>query len=491
MRPSRLIILAILIATLAVVLWPAASRVMGRANGRSTLLFTVWGMPFEDRLFLDRYAKGWERLNPSITVDYQRLVGDGLLAKYNAWAAQGRGADVMRLRITDYLGMVERGMLEPLDDFISDPDLGLPPDELADFPPQIMQLLRIVAPSDGPGSARLYALPQDNAQYGLFYNRAIFAAYNRDHSDSPAPYPSPDWTWHDLRRVAKMLTTYDDRGRIDTAGIDFFMWSWPFLTFHAQAGGELWTADGLTTLINHEPGVRALEFLRTLQREDRSLRISLGDQTGTGPDALFAAGRTAIYLDGSWRVPNFEANAPSLDFAVAPLPRGVRPAVVSGSVLWGISSHSRNKREAWRMLRWLVAKEQSLEYWDTLRVAPPARMSLLTSDAFRTTRGLRRADGSWEVPPLTPGRFEARAGWLAYANTPHPETGRPPGFVPVAPYQTELEREIERMLSSYLNPSSTESAQSALDRVAAAVHAIIDRDRAAKGLPAVVRPVSR
>lgn len=487
MRTSRLIILAIALATLAVVLWPGA----GRAGGRTTLLFTIWGMPFEDRLFLDRYARGWERLNPDISVDYQRLVGDGLLAKYNAWAAQRRGADVMRLRITDYLGMVERGMLEPLDAYIADPETGLTAEELADFPPQIMELLRVRS-STRPGEPpRLYALPEDNAQYGLFYNRAIFDAYNRAHPDEPVDYPSPDWTWEDLRRAARLLTTYGERGRIDIAGLDFFMWSWPFLTFHAQAGGELWTPDGLTTLVNGEAGVNALEFLRTLQREDRSLRISLGDQTGTGPDALFAAGRTAMYLDGSWRVPNFESVAPNLDFAVSPLPRGVRPAVVSGSVLWGISSYSRHKPEAWRFLRWLVSKEQALQYWDTLRVAPPARVSLLDSPAFRSTRGLPREGGGWEVPPMTPERYEDRAAWLAYANTPHPMTGRPPGFVPVAPYQTELEREIERMLSSYLNPSSTESARQALDRVAAAVHAIIDRDRAARRLPPVNRDVTR
>lgn len=481
MRTSVPIILIIAAATAATVLWPGRDR----ATGRTTLLFTVWGMPFEDRLFQDRYAKRWEQLNPSISVDYQRLVGDGLLAKYNAWAAQGRGADVMRIRITEYLGMVERGMLEPLDAFITDPELGLAPEDLQDFPPQIMELLRVAGPG---GPSTLHALPQDNAQYGLFYNRAIFDRYNRLHPEAPVPYPSRDWTWDDLRRAARALTIHDERGRIHTAGLDFFMWSWPFLTFFAQAGGELWSPDGLSTLVNTEPGVRALEYFRTLQREDRSLRISLGDQTGTGPDALFAAGRTAMYLDGSWRVPNFEANAPDLDFAVSPLPRGRRPAVVSGSVLWGISAYSDHKREAWRLLRWLVSKDQALEYWDTLRVAPPARISLVESESFRSTSGLPRPGGGWEVPPLTADRFQSRAAWLAYANTPHPQTGRPPGFVPVAPYQSELEREIERMLSSYLNPSSQESAQSALDRVAAAVHGVIDRDRAARRLPPARRP---
>lgn len=486
MRRSMIIILLIAAATLGVLAWPSGDAL----GGRKTLLFTVWGMPFEDRLFLDRYAKEWERLNPDLRVDYRRY-GVDLLTKYNSWAAIDRGPEVMRLRITDYLGMVERGLLEPLDRFIEDPTDGLPAAELADFPPQIMELLRVpvgdASRDDDVGAHAIYALPQDNAQYGLFYNKTIFDRYNAQHPDHPLAPPTPDWNWDDLRRAAKALTTYDDHGRIDIAGIDFFIWSWPFLTFFAQAGGELWTPDGLTTLVNSDAGVKTLEFFRALQREDRSLRISLGDQTGNGPDALFATGRTAMYLDGSWRVPNFESLAPSLDFAVSPLPRGDRPAVVSGSVLWGISAHARHKEEAWRMLKWLVSRERGLEYWDTLRVAPPARMSVVTSEEFRTTRGLARADGGWEVPPLTAEHFQDRAAWLAYANAPHPETGRRPGFVPVGSYQSELEKEIERMLSSYLNPSSTQTAQEALDRVAATVHAVIDRDRAAKRLPSVQR----
>ncbi len=63
-----------------------------------------------------------------------------------------------------------------------------------------------------------------------------------------------------------------------------------------------------------------------------------------------------------------------------------------------------------------------------------------------------------------------------------------PGFVPVHAYQTELEEAITRMLNDWLNPSNTEEAQAVLDRVAAHMHRIIDRDREALGLEAVPRP---
>ncbi len=136
------------------------------------------------------------------------------------------------------------------------------------------------------------------------------------------------------------------------AGLDFAIWSWPFMTFFAQAGGELWSADEMTCTINSYAGVETLEYFRRLQRQDKSFNPSIsGYDSGTGPDALFGAERTAMLLDGSWRVPNLEKNWPNLDFAVAPLSRGKIPAVVSGCVMWAISAHERYADDAWAYMR--------------------------------------------------------------------------------------------------------------------------------------------
>ncbi|HZW09054.1 MAG TPA: sugar ABC transporter substrate-binding protein [Phycisphaerales bacterium] len=477
MRIAPILALLLALATIAAVV--PVSRVV---DPGPSLLFTVWGMPFEDALFRDRYARVYDELNPRTRVEYQRH-GPDLIAKYNAWHTLGKGADVMRIRITEYAGMAARGMLEPLTQFIEsdNPSLAMGVADYRDIPAHLRTIIEI--------GGEVYAIPEDNAQYGLFYNRAIFDRHNAEHPDQRVEYPNPDWRWGDLRRAARLLTRADESGRTVQFGIDFHIWAWPFMTFFAQAGGELWSEDGLTCLIDSPAGVETLEFFRAMQREDGSFSPSFGWDTGVGAEARFANGQTAMYFDGSWRVPNFEIVAPGLDFAVSPLPRGRRPAVVSGCVLWAISANSRHKEEAWRMIRWLTAPEQAIEYWDTLRVAPPARDSVLRSERFRTTSGVPKAGrpGEYEVPPLTPERFEDRAAWLLYANTPHPETGEPPGFVPVHEFQTDLEMIIQRMLEAYLNPSNTETAQDVLGRAVREIHGVMDRDRAAKGLPRVDR----
>lgn len=472
MRPAPLIAAAVVLLTAAVVAWPSADTL----SGTTTVRMTVWGMPFEDRLFLDRYARGFEALRPDVRVEYGRFAD--LKTKYNAWHSLGRGPEIMRIEATWYLEFVRRGLLEPLGPRLADPQRGLPKDWLDNIPPHLRDILQV----DG----QVYALPQDSAVYGLFYNRDLFDRHNREHPDAPIPYPDETWTWDTLRNAARALTRRDETGRLTQGGFDFAIWAWPFLAFYAQAGGELWSADGSTCLIDSPAGVEALEFLLAL-RNDGSFNPSLGEYTqGTGADTLFGNGRTAMMLDGSWRVSNLELTYPTLNFAVAPLPRGRRTAVIAGSVLWAISSSARQKDAAWDMLRWLHADEQAAAYWDTLRVAPPANLRVQRSPAFRQTAGvpIDPADLSrgYDVPPMPADRFNDRAAWIVHASTPGPD-GVAPAFLPMHEFQADLFNEITTMLRDTLAPDSTVTPRAALRRAADAMHALIDRDRAARGLP--------
>lgn len=497
MRATLTVLFAIALGTTLVVVsprWfaPAASH-------SSTIAYTVWGMPFEDRLFEDRWARGFELANPGVRVDYQRY--SDVAMKYNAWHARGWGPEVMRLPITEYHSMVRRGLLERLDPFLDDPASGLPPVDLADIPPMLLDALRI----DGS----LYALPEDSAQFGLFYNKAIFDAHNAANPLDPIPYPDHDWTWSTLREAARRLASHDPRGQVIVQGLDTTIWAWPFINFFAQAGGVLWTDDQLTTLIDSPAGIEALAFMRALITEDRAWKPSFGKEQGTGPEARFADGRTAMLLGGSWLVPSLELQNPALDFAVAPAPRGRVRAIVCGCVTRAMSVHARDKHTGWAMHRWLAHADQAREYWNVLRVAPPASLAVLASDEFTRTEGVPdpARPGVFLVPPMPSERFNDRAAWLRAAVTPDPHTGRIPGFVPVAFYQSRLEREIESMLQQFLkdcdqaaaahaaapDPPSRQRIIDAVDprphlaRVKAAVHADIDRDRAAAGLPPVLR----
>lgn len=479
MRVSTVVAILLVLATAAVLVPPRVASIEG-----DVLTMTVWGQPFEDRLFKDIYARGFEKLNPGVSVDYQRH--SDLEAKYNAWHAKGYGPEVMRLRITTYHEMVNRGMLEPLDDYVAEPRSGLSQAEMAAFPPQLMETLRV--------NGHLYALPEDTAQYGLYYNRAIFDAYNREHPDDRVEYPTGKWTWEDFRAAARNLTRRDPgTGEVTISGFDVVIWEWPFMEFFFQAGGELWSDDGLTTTIDSPPAVEALMFLAGLVR-DGSWRPYFSQQGGLGPNDRFQNGQVAMYLDGSWMAPAFELNAPppGLDFAIAPPPVHKSSRNVGGSVLWGISSHAPRKDLGWKMLRWLVQEPQAAAYWDTLRVAPPANLAVVTSPAFRETAGIEDPGrpGKYLVPPMPEANYPLRAAWMVDLMTPDPTTGVARSYIPAGLYQGKLETEIREMFIAFLQRADRADeafAHESLRQATNNVHAFIDRDRAARGLPAVKR----
>jgi hypothetical protein len=133
------------------------------------------------------------------------------------------------------------------------------------------------------------------------------------------------------------------------------------------------------------------------------------------------------------------------------------------------------------MIRWMSGREQSLRYWSMLRVAPPARTSLLHSEAFRQTTGLTDTDGTVWVHPMPAERFADRAAWMLENLTPDAGSGVSPAFVPVGRYQKDLEDAIDAMLRRAVSPDRHESLEDLLSRAAARVHQVIARDRAARG----------
>jgi ABC-type glycerol-3-phosphate transport system substrate-binding protein len=472
MRRSHALILILALATLVTII-----PLGGRVEPENRLRMAVWGMRFEDRLFRDGYARDFEAMNPGLDVQYEKY--EDVTVKYLAWHVLGAGADVMRVRITDYHTFVARGMLEPIDAYLDHPEFGMSAADQADFMPAIWNALLI----DG----HRYALPSDNAQYGLYYNKALFDEYNALHPGNPIDYPSESWTWAELRDATERLTVRDEDGRIVQYGVDFDLWAWPFMAFFAQAGGELWDADQTTTLIDSSAGVEALEMIIELLPHAGAMRAADVKDSPTGPDKLFASGRTAILLDGSWRAPFLERVNPDLDYAITPLPSHRRSAIVCGSVLWAVSVHSRNKLNAWRMIQWMTNREQSLRYWKTLRVAPPARVSVIRSDEFRETPRIVDENGELIATGMPRSEWDDRGKWLLTAITPDPATGEIPGFVPVGPYQKDLEDKINGMLSRAISPNRAQSPAELLRETADEVHRIIDRDRRARGLPPIDR----
>jgi multiple sugar transport system substrate-binding protein len=234
-----------------------------------------------------------------------------------------------------------------------------------------------------PAAARATAQPSGQKTIGfpalvdnisLLYNKTVFDAAGVD-------YPTADWSWDDLRDAAKKLTdsTTQTYGfGYSVSGTEETTWQfWPHLW---QRGGAILADDQKTATFAEQPGVDALEFLRSMAQDDKSVYL---DQTDTKIGQLFAADRIAMETSGPWVLHDLQVAG--TDYGVVQLP-GVDGShqTVSGPDLWVALDHKDVNRAHWtfEFLNWLTSPEQDVR-WNVAYGNLPLRASEQDSPEFK------------------------------------------------------------------------------------------------------------
>lgn len=383
MRALFLVILSLGLLSAANVSWQRA-----KTGGKIEIELSVWGMPFENALYLKEYVPQFERENPDIRVRFHHF--DNYASRILMLRAGGIAPDVMRQNTSFGAQYVRRGMNLPLDRYIDGPD-GIDRD---DFIPIIWDSLRY--------RGRTYGLPQDINIRALYYNKELFDA-------AGLSYPDESWTWKELQGAAERLADpARNGGKEGISGLLTGFRGPDWLPFYYQAGGKVWNAEKTAPRLDNEEAVASLLFFKGILG-DFMMSQSGSERGGLGPYTFFQNGQAAMLIDGSWRSPQLKKSAPDLRFGVAPLPQGRRAMSISTSCYWGVSAQTRHPDEAWKLAKFLSGKEQLIRYWQTLWVAPPARWSSLRSPEYRRVTGA----GS-DVPGIaTEAEFEEKCGWIA------------------------------------------------------------------------------
>lgn len=385
----RLLTLGCLLLLAARFVWVITRpKVDPPTNAPVVIEMSVWGMPWENDLYTRFYIPEFERQNPGIKVRFHHFEDYGNRIKLSY--AGDIAPDVMREGSDGGPSWIQRGINLPLDEYIDGPD-GI---DREDFIPILWDYLRF--------EGKVYGVPQDINIVGLYFNMDLF-------DKAGVPYPTADWTWADLKRVAEKLTVDEDKdGHPEVVGFEMAWNDWGFRPLLYQAGGRYWNEDGTRTLVDSPEAVEALKFMKSLIK-NYTLTQSNTQRGGLGPDKFFEQGKVAMYFDGSWITPSIKKGAPKLRFGVAPLPKGKFPMSVSSSCFWGISSKTRHPKEAWKLVKFLSSKDALIKYWQVLWVAPPSRWSALRDEGFRHVSG---ADG--RIPGIpTQKEFEEKCGWIS------------------------------------------------------------------------------
>lgn len=316
---------------------------------------------------LNNAIKSFEALYPSVKIQLESVPQD-YGTKLLAEAASGTAPDIFQVGDGDPSNFAAKGMLEPLDDYISGKN-GNNPLDMNVFYPAVAAI--------GNVGGHQYLLAKDSGPLILHYNKALFDAAGVD-------YPTDKWTWDDMLAAAKKLTKTTN-GKISQWGLmipDGWgdpSWTRGIAPLVYQNGGALLSPDGKTAtgFLNSDATVEALQWYFDLFSKWKVAPTAADVAALSGQD-LFATGKVAMMWTGIWGIKGYQANA-KLNFGTAQLPMGKERG---NSICWaGYAMYAKgsNKVAAWAFLKWMGAEGGAQEI---------AKVSLTDVKAIAELQGL-------------------------------------------------------------------------------------------------------
>jgi multiple sugar transport system substrate-binding protein len=303
--------------------------------------------PFNDAI------ASFEAAYPGVTVqleDVPQGYGDKLLAEF----ASGTAPDVFQVGDGDVANFASKGVLEPLDDYISGAK-GSDPLDTSVFYSAIADI--------GKVNGTTYLLTKDYSPLVIYYNKALFDA-------AGVAYPTDGWTWNDFLTAAQKLTVTDASGKISQWGVELPdgwgdpYWTRGILPVIYQNGGDIISPDGTKTTgyMDSDATVAALQWYADLFLKYKVAPTKADVAALNGQD-LFQTGKVAMLWSGVWPMSQYTTDS-TLKIGTVGLPAGTTRA---NSICWSgfaLYSKSENKDAAWAFLRWIGADKGAQSFAD-------------------------------------------------------------------------------------------------------------------------------
>jgi multiple sugar transport system substrate-binding protein len=349
----------------------AAAALTGCTSGGATELdpdadvtVTWWtGQSDEAENILEGLAAEFEKDHPNVTIDISSGASstEELLQKLSAGFASDTYPNISYSFGSWASELESSGRTVDLRDQVDDPELGW--DEFSEAARSTVQ----------PTGEKIIGFPALVDNLSLIYNKTVFDAAGVD-------YPTDEWSWDDFRAAAKKLTDPSSETygyAYSVSGSEETTWQfWPHLW---QRGGEILADDGTAAFASDE-GVDALEFLRRMAVDDKSIYL---DQTDTKFAQLFAADRIGMMTSGPWQL--YDLGTAKTDYGVTVLP-GIDGdhQTVSGPDIWAMFDTGDVNEAYWsfELMKWLTAPAQDVR-WNVEFGNLPLRASEIDTPEFR------------------------------------------------------------------------------------------------------------
>lgn len=249
------------------------------------------------------------------------------------------------------------------------------------------------------------SLPLLGDAYGLYYNRAAFAA---------AGITTPPKTFSEFEADAVKLTIPDGDGYKQLGFMpNFHGYETQPAHYLGQYGAAYFDADGKSTIAS-DPKVFAMytwqqNLVAKLGGYGKleKFRTAFGDEfSAKNP---FETGQVAMSLDGEWRTASIAQDGVNLDWATAPFPVPDDQAATYGrgyqtGTIIGIAKSSRKQTAAWEFVKFLTTDTDAVvSFANAIHNVPSTNAALnspkLTADAnFKTFIDIAKNPNSSTTP---------------------------------------------------------------------------------------------
>lgn len=365
MKPNSKRLLAVIAAAAAIPM--VLSSCTGGGGGATKLdtkadvTITWWtGQADEPEALLEKMAGEFHADHPNVTIKVSpgAPTTDDLLQKLSAGFVSGDYPDIS-YSYGSWVGeLASSGRMLDITKKVADPSL-----KWDEFP----ESGRETATPDGT----VIGFPAVIDNLTLLYNKTLF-------DKAGLSYPTNDWTWDDFRAAAKALTdestqTFGTAYPVD-GGEDTVWRFWPRLW---QNGGQILSDDGTKSAFASDAGVKALDFMRAMAVDDKSVYL---DQTDQKFEPLFVSGQIGMIIDGPWLL--YDLGEGGTDYGVSFLPgTNGDHTTVSGPDIWALFDHQDANRAYWsfELIKWLTDAKQDARYsmgLGNLPMRPDAEKSL-------------------------------------------------------------------------------------------------------------------
>ena len=275
---------------------------------------------------------------------------------------------------------------------------------------------------------QIYGVPVSVVTSCLYYNKDIF-------DQAGVAYPTDDWTWEDVAKASKEIESKVENVNgftfeMGTLPYTFEMYLWSNGTAFVDEDGKM---DGN---MNSKEAVEVFQMFQDMEKDGIAYASEEAGQTE------MLGGKTAMYVDGTWPMKQFDEEG--INYGIAQIPKfeGTEHSIsVINTSGIAISKDSKHKDEAWEFLKYWTGEEMN-KY--RINTELPALKSVVDSEKLREDEHF--------APFYT--ALDRCAGYV------------PASFI--VDDWSETDADVALAIESVFNPSSYADPKTALDEVVAA-----------------------